>query len=239
MKIKVLIVEDEVLVAEDLADFLQENGFHICGIAISAEECFRAIKRERPDILLIDIYLKGEKKGTEIASLLNENEGIPFIFLTANTDQTTIQNALAQRPGAYISKPFSKEDVKIAIELVCQKYNTQVIKGGIQTNNYSNYIFIKEGALYKRIDINTILYIEAKGSYSTIVTPVKSYTLSYNLNHFSSQVQGHSFKKVHRSFIVNIKNVEAFDNNSLIIGERTIPVSKQHQREIMKLFFKL
>lgn len=239
MKIKVLIVEDEILIAEDLADYLQESGFHICGIAISAEECFGAIKRERPDILIIDIFLKGSGNGTEIASFLNKKEGIPFIFLTANTDEATIKSALLQGPGAYISKPFSKTDVRIALELVCQKHNTQVLQKETGANSPLDYIFVKEGSLYRRIGLGSILYVEAKGSYSVIVTPNKSYTLSYNLNHFTAQVKAQFFKKVHRSFIVNMKNVEAFDNNSLIISERAIPVSKQYQKEIMTLFLKL
>ena len=225
--------------AEDLAEFLRESGFHICGIAISAEECFGAIKVDRPDILLIDIFLKGSLNGTEIAALLNEKDGFPFIFLTANTDETTIQKALAQNPGAYISKPFNKADVRVAIELVFQKHNTLVIQKEAGSVNKLDHIFVKEGTLYRRIDLDTILYIEAKGSYSTIVSTTKSYTLSYNLNHFSTQVRGHSFRKVHRSFIVNMKNVEAFDNNSLMIHGRTIPVSKQYQKEIMTLFLKL
>ena len=238
MNIKVLIVEDEMLVAENLSDFMKECGFHVCGIAISEDECFTAIHAERPDIVIMDINLKGKSDGIEIAQKLNQSNRIPFIFLTANSDPLTISRAVPLAPAAFISKPFNKNDLKVSIELACQRHNTMAIRAAAYDNiDYS--VFLKEGGVYKRIDIQSILYIEAKGSYSVIVTALKPYTLSYNLNYFSSQVKNPIFKKVHRSYIININKVEGFDSTSLIINRKTIPVSKQYQKEIMELFLKL
>jgi len=237
--IKVLIVEDEMLVAENLADCMRESGFNVCGIAISANECFELISSQQPDILILDICLKGKLDGIEIATILTQTKYIPFIFLTANTDPITVSKALPLKPGAFISKPFNNTDVQIAVELACQKHNDALIHANSASILPDSAIFLKDGLCYKRIEIASILYIEAKGSYSNVVTTTRSYTLSYNLNYFTSQIKSPVFKKVHRSFIVNINNIQAFDSNSLQINRTTIPVSKTYRKEVMDLFTKI
>lgn len=239
-EIKILIVEDEVLVAEDLAGYMKECGFKVTGIATTNEECFESINTNEPDIILMDINIQGKLDGIEIAKILNQTKKIPFIFLTANTDTMTVNRALPLNPHAFISKPFNKNDLKIAIELACQKHNGTVIQNASSDHDVINHsIFVKEGSVYKRIDVPLVLYIEAKGSYSTIVTTTKSYTLSYNLNYFGTQVNNPVFKRVHRSFIVNVNKVEGIDNSALLINKTPIPVSKQYQKEIMNMFLKL
>lgn len=240
MEIKVLIVEDEVLVAEDLSEHLKECGFGVTGIAISSDECFDSINTDEPDIIIMDINIQGKLDGIEIAKILNQTKKIPFIFLTANSDPLTVNRAMPLNPDAFISKPFNKSDLKIAIELACQKHNHEIIESTASDTDVINHsIFVRDGNIYKRIDVPTVLYIEAKGSYSTIVTLTKSYTLSYNLNYFKTQVKNPVFKQVHRSFIVNINKVEGIENSTLLIGKIAIPVSKQFQKEVMALFLKL
>jgi DNA-binding LytR/AlgR family response regulator len=240
MEIKVLIVEDEVLIAEDLAEQMKDSGFKVTGIAVSGEECFDAIEKEIPDVVIMDINLQGKLDGIEIAKILNQTNKIPFIFLTSNSDENTVKRAIPLNPDAFISKPFNKNDLRIAIELSCQKHNNKVIEfASADTDVTTHSIFVKENSVYKRIDVPYILYIEANGSYSNIVTTTKTYTLSYNLNHFTTQVKNPIFKRVHRSFIVNINKVDGIDNTSLLINKNIIPVSKQFQKEILGLFVKL
>jgi len=240
MEIKVLIVEDEVLVLEDLSDHMKECGFKVTGTAVSSDECFEAIQKEEPDIIIMDINIQGKLDGLEVAKIITQTKKIPFIFLTANSDPATVERALPLNPDAFISKPFNKNDLRIAIELACQKHNNQVFQTSSNDLDVINHsIFVRENNVYKRVDVPSVLYIEAKGSYSTIVTATKSYTLSYNLNHFSTQVKNPVFKRVHRSFIVNINKVEGIDNSALLINKVPIPVSKQFHKEIMSLFLRL
>lgn len=238
--IKVLIVEDESLVADDLSGYMKECGFKVTGTALSSEECFELIHADEPDIILMDINIQGKLDGIEIARILNQTRKIPFIFLTANTDAITVNRALPLNPDAFICKPFNKNDLKIAIELACQKHNDKVMSSATSDHDVINHsIFVREGSVYRRIDVPSVLYIEAKGSYSTIVTVSKSYTLSYNLNYFATQVKNPVFKRVHRSFIVNVNRVEGIENTALLINRTAIPVSKQYQKEIMSMFLKL
>jgi len=239
-EIKVLIVEDEELVALDLYGYMLEAGFKVTGTAASSEECFELIEKDSPDIILMDINIQGKLDGIEVAKILNQTSKIPFIFLTANSDTLTVTRALPLNPHAFISKPFNKNDLKIAIELACQKQTSNVLQNATSEHDVINHsIFVKEGAAYKRVDVPAVLYIEAKGSYSVIVTAHKSYLLSYNLNYFSSQVKNPVFRRVHRSYIINVNAVEGIENSGLLINKTLIPVSKQYQKEILGLFLKL
>lgn len=238
--IKILIVEDEELVAQDLLGYMHDAGFSVTGTAASSEECFDHIERDTPDIILMDINIQGKLDGIEIAKILNQTRKIPFIFLTANSDAHTVSRAIPLNPHAFISKPFNKNDLKIAIELACQKQASQVIQNATSDHDVINHsIFVKEGSMHKRVDIPSVLYIEANGSYSTIVTSTKSYMLSYNLNHFTSQVRNPVFRRVHRSFIVNVNKVDGIENSGLLINKTLIPVSKQYHKEVLSLFLKL
>lgn len=238
--IKVLIVEDEALIAEDLSDSLKDFGFSVTDIVASGEKCFDSINAQAPDIVIMDINLQGKLDGIETAKILTHTHKLPFIFLTSNSDTKTVSRAIPLNPHAFISKPYNKNDLKIAIELACQKHNNQIITNASFDLDIINHsIFVREGAVYRRVDVPSILYIEAKGSYCEIVTLGKNYTLSYNLNYFVTQVKNPVFKQVHRSYIINVNKVEGIDNNSLIINKTPIPVSKQYQKEILGMFLKL
>lgn len=237
MKIKILIVEDEVLVAEEISADLEDYGFEITEIAISSKECFDAIKKEVPNVILMDINIKGNLDGIETAQTINKTHKIPIVYLTANTDSKTISRSLNTFPSAFISKPYTKKDLVVALELAFNKYNEDLITKLVPENKTS--FFVKDGSQYSKIDFDTINYIEADGSYSQIITTSKKYTLSTNLAHFQEHLNHPTFIRIHRSYIVNINKVEAFDKNSLTISSKTLPISKSYQKEVLQLFNKL
>ena len=237
MTIKVLIVEDEVLVAEEIAADLEDYGFEITEIVISSEECLSALKNNTPNIILMDINIQGEKDGIETAKIVHQNNNIPIIYLTANTDSKTLKRALESSPNAFISKPYSKKDLYSAIEIACNKHNEKLITTSNPIINDS--FFVKDGDYYTKLKFDTIHFIEADGSYCNIYTDTKKFTLSSNLNHFQNNHTNPIFVRTHRSYIINIKKVEAFDKDSVIINSKPIPISKPHQKEIMNFFNKL
>jgi DNA-binding LytR/AlgR family response regulator len=237
MGIKILIVEDEVIVAEELAADLEDYGFSVTDIAISSEECFATIKANLPHVILMDINIKGELDGIKTSEAINKTHNIPIVYLTANTDTATINRALATSPSAFISKPYNKKDIVIALEIAFNKHNEKLLK--TEPIAKGSCFFVKNGDYYTKINLEEVYYIEADGSYSKIYTHNKNYTLSSNLNHFQDQINNDCFARIHRSYIVNIKKVEAFDKNSVIINEQSLPISKSHQKEIINLFTKL
>jgi DNA-binding LytR/AlgR family response regulator len=236
MAIKVLIVEDEVLVAEEIAADLEDYGFLVTDIAISSKECLDAIEKNTPHIILMDINIKGEKDGIETAAIIKATHNIPIVYLTANTDKLTITRALETLPSAFISKPYQKKDLSISIEVAFNKHNENLL---INQPLIKDSFFVKSGELYVKINTEDINYIEADGSYCIIHTSTKQYTISSNLNHFENNHNNPIFVKTHRSYIINIQKVEAFNPESVIINGTSIPISKTHQKEIIKFFNKL
>lgn len=237
MALKILIVEDEVIVAEEIAADLTDYGFEITEIAISSEECLSSIKNNLPHLILMDINIKGSKDGVETTLLINENYNIPIIYLTANTDAVTIKRVLETSPYGFISKPYNKKDLSIAIEIALTKHNEKLNLNN--TSVISDSFFVKNGDYYTKLNIDDIDYIEADGSYTNVYAKDKKYTLSSNLNYFQNNQHNPIFVRIHRSYIVNIKKVEAFDKDSVIINSKPIPISKSYQKEIMTFFNKL
>lgn len=237
MLIKVLIVEDEMLVAEELSYDLQDEGFEVTGLAISSDECLSEIQKNQPHVILMDINIKGDLDGIETALIIQQKRNIPIVYLTANTDSATLKRAIETSPSAFISKPFNKKDLIVALELAFNKNNERVLTQ--KTTTINDLFFVKSGKFYTKIEVNDINYLEASGSYTEIFTNDKNYTLSSNLNHFQENIQSPYFIRIHRSFVVNIKKVEGFDNNTVLINGKSLPISKSYQKEVFNWFNKL
>ena len=113
---KVLIVEDAVIIAEDLAASVEELGYEVVGIADNAPEAFAMIEERNPDVALLDINLGTEIDGLDIARTLNEKYQLPFIFITAFSSKQTQDKIAALNPKGYLVKPFENEELEAAIE---------------------------------------------------------------------------------------------------------------------------
>ena len=116
---KVLIIEDDVLIANYIKYVLEKNEYYVTGIADTTETVADSIKVLCPDIALLDIRLSGGESGIDISKLLDKKD-IPFVYLTANSDRATMSSALKTNPIAYITKPFNEDNVIAAIELLRQ-----------------------------------------------------------------------------------------------------------------------
>ncbi len=116
MSKKILIVEDEFIVANDLRLILEEAGYTISGIAASAGEAQEYIQQHKPDLVLLDIRLKGKLSGIDIARKLRV-DNIPFIYLSAYANQTILEEAKTTEPYGFLVKPFRKKDLLVALEI--------------------------------------------------------------------------------------------------------------------------
>jgi len=116
MKRKVLIVEDEFVVANNLQLTLEEAAYEVCGIADSFNEALDMIEQYHPTLVLLDIYLKGAKTGIDLATVLTEKD-IAFVYLSANTNENMFEDAKATQPYGFLVKPFRSKDVLAALEI--------------------------------------------------------------------------------------------------------------------------
>jgi two-component system cell cycle sensor histidine kinase/response regulator CckA len=119
---KILIVEDERIVAKDLQQTLVSFGYDAFAIASSAEEAIARASEKRPDVALMDIRIKGQRDGIETAAILTSQFGIPIIYLTAHADDSTMERAKKTGYHAYLMKPVKPAELRTAIELSVYRY---------------------------------------------------------------------------------------------------------------------
>lgn len=123
---KILIVEDEFIIADVLRDMLQNTGYEVCGIADTVEEALELIEREKPGFVLLDIFLKGKLSGIDLAHQLTE-KNIPFIYLSANSNKKVLEAAKKTNPYGFVVKPFREKDVLIAIDIAQYRYENNLV----------------------------------------------------------------------------------------------------------------
>lgn len=128
-KLKILIVEDEALIAKDIEFSLKQLDYTVIGIAYNSMTALDMIHNRKPDLVLLDIELNSEKTGVEIAEILNEKYQIPFIYLTSFSDPETIDSVKKTLPFGYILKPFSERELFSSIELASYRLDEQLNQG--------------------------------------------------------------------------------------------------------------
>jgi PAS domain S-box-containing protein len=122
---KILIVEDEGIVARETEYRLKDLGYNICGLAASGAEAIKKADKTRPDVVLMDIMLKGEMDGIEAAEQIHSKFSIPVVYVTAHADETTLQRAKRTEPMGYLLKPFNERELHAAIEIALYKHTTE------------------------------------------------------------------------------------------------------------------
>ncbi|MBD2305732.1 response regulator [Chroococcidiopsis sp. FACHB-1243] len=130
---KILVVEDEGIVAKDIENRLQKFGYHVCKTIATGEEAIARVSELKPDLVLVDIRLQGDMDGIAVAQVLHHNFELPVVYLTANSDEHIVNRALATQPFGYIIKPFREQELKITIEIALNKY---LIEQNLKQNKY-------------------------------------------------------------------------------------------------------
>ena len=122
---RLLIVEDERLIAFDLSRRLPKLGYEVCAIVPTGEEAVQKAVELAPDLILMDICLKGAMDGVAAAEIIRANGKVPIIFLTANADEMTLKRAKVTHPSSYVLKPFKERELQISIDLALQNLGLQ------------------------------------------------------------------------------------------------------------------
>lgn len=123
--IKVLIVEDEPLIAKNIAMYLRNNDFEVSAVAFDPEEALYQLKRQPPDFAILDINLENGRDGIHIAEYINKHVFIPFVYLTSYSDKETIERAKKTNPSGFIVKPFNEQTLYATIEIALANHATQ------------------------------------------------------------------------------------------------------------------
>lgn len=241
----ILIVEDEAIVAADLAARLNSNGYNVVDIANNYEDAIVLFKQYAPDLVLLDITIKGNKNGIDIANTINALISTPFIFITAHVDAETIENAKKTFPAAYLIKPFTTSHLLVSIDLAIHNfaYQKKAIPNAAEPQEeledlYSkqDFLFIKEGYVFIKIHQKDILYLEAQDNYVRIHTTGKHYLIRCTLTKAMNRLNKSFMLRVHRSFGININHIESFSENEITIGFTTVPIGRNYKTDFMQFF---
>lgn len=234
-KVQILIVEDDMIIAANLSLQLTNLGYEVTGIESRGEEAATHARFNPPEIILMDINLKGKIDGIETARAIQQYQNIPIIYLTANNDEATFSRAKDTHPHAFISKPFSNLNLQRTIALVAQQLKES--KGDSTGDSQSlqvldDRIFVRHNGKMIKLLLQDILYIEAERNYCNIVTVKAQYLVVCTLKSIEKELPESHFIRVHRSYIVNIEKLDVLADTHLEISRKVIPVSRSY-REVL------
>lgn len=247
-QINIIVVEDEIVVAEDIALRLEDMNYRVLGTAASGSEAL-ALLTTHPqiDLCLLDIVLKGNMDGIELARIINEQYQIPVIFLTSQADKYFVERAKRVKPYAYMLKPFNDHQIKISIELALSNYSeNKPIQQITEQQHFSkkdnealrikDSLFLKKDHFFERVLFKNILWVEADNSYTLIHTNSGKFMYATLLHKIENKLPDNQFIRIHRSYIVNMHAVTGYIKNMLYIDQKTFPVSKSYSKDVFAWF---
>ena len=225
----ILIVEDELLIAEMLKEMLYDLGYNTVYVAKNYEQAQQQLAlNTNIDLAFLDINLTNEKSGIDVAHHIKNTCKIPFIYLTSYSDPKTVKEATTTLPEAYLLKPFSKNDLFSTLEMVKAKYAV----------NSTQSIIIKEGNISIKLFLFEILYVKSVKNYLEVYTTSKRYVIRQSIENFMLELNTSKFMRVHRSFAVNIDKLDQVTSQELKIQDQIIPLSRNYKKDILSFFNK-
>jgi DNA-binding LytR/AlgR family response regulator len=229
---RILIAEDDMIIAANLSMQLTKLGYEVTGIETRGEEAVVHAKVNTPDIILMDIQLKGAINGIETARKIQSYTQIPIIYLTANSDEQTFNKAKETNPYAFISKPFNKLDLERTIALAVQHYESQpplAPQEEASPEILGDRVFVRYNGRLIKILLSSILYLEAERNYCNIITDDNNFIVVSSLKNIESKLLAGDFVRVHRSYMVNILKLDVVGEDYVEINKKVIPVSKTYK----------
>ncbi|TLP77594.1 LytR/AlgR family response regulator transcription factor [Maribacter sp. ACAM166] len=244
--IKILIVEDNVIIADDMQSMLEEIGYEIVDNVIVYEQAVEVLKTQQVDLVLIDIILASDKTGIDLGKHIRENYDIPFIFVTSNSDRATVENAKTVKPNGYLVKPFEQQDLYTSIEIALSNFiygkqnvakglSSEVVEKDVPMSNsvLKDSIFVKKQHLYYRIQFGDIQFIKADNVYLEVNTVDKKFLVRSPLKDYLEKLPQNKFYRAHKSYIVNVDHIDAINSKDIMINNTLIPISKDFKEFII------
>lgn len=240
-KYKVLVVEDEELAADRMEMLIDKLGYDCLEVVDNSTDALALIERQIPDLVLMDINIRGAYDGVELADLIHADHPIPIIFVSSLHDEQTFQRIARTNPLAYIIKPFSDIQLQRTIELVFKQQKNQsadtVEAVQLELNpDLVDWFFIKKGKMLEKILRSEILYLEADGRYSVIHLEKQKYLVRLPLKELHQLLSVHDFIPVHRSYIVNKNKIDRIDleDYTIQLGNHKVPLSRREKDLVLE-----
>lgn len=244
--VRILIVEDNVIIADDMQSMLEEIGYEIISSVMAFEQAVKVLAENEVDLVLIDIVLASDKTGIDLGKHIREKYNIPFVFITSNSDRATVESAKLVKPNGYLVKPFEQQDLYTAIEIALSNFSesgshdsstnfdSQSEENTSSSGILKDSIFVKKQHLYYRIPFKDIMYIKADNVYLEVYTKEQMFLVRSPLKDYLEKLPSNSFFRSHKSYIINVEHVMAVNAKDVLIGDELIPISKDFKDFILK-----
>ena len=245
-KLNIFVVEDESIVAKDIKNSLIKLGYNVVGFANNGLEAIDKITELMPDLVLMDIMIKGDFTGIDVSEKIKDKMNIPVIFLTAYADEGTLARAKITEPYGYILKPFKEIDLHSTIEMAVYKHQKDSALLKERDFLYSlvenkdekskNIIFVKHKNKIVKLHLKDIYYIEALKDYVVINTQFTHYTVHNTMKELDKKLGSSEFVRIHRSFIARLDKIESLNKNTIIMEnkKKAIPVGGGYREDLMQ-----
>ncbi|MBN2728448.1 MAG: response regulator [Bacteroidales bacterium] len=241
-KIKVLIVEDESIVAKDIQNILNGLGYSVVSIVSSGEKALSEVEKHMPNLVLMDIMLKGDMTGIQSAEIIRERYDIPVVFLTAYADENTIEKAKSAIPYGYIIKPFKEKELETTIEMAINKHmadmelkkERDLLHSIVVNKDEKDSIFVRADYRLNKVNFADIFFVEALKDYVVINTSDNIYTTHTTMKEMMRILPEKDFVRVHRSYIVRLDKIFSIKYPDLVIEGKmkVIPIGGLYRKEL-------
>lgn len=238
---KILIVEDDPIHADRFEMLALQMGYEVVGICDNAFEAISCFHQRKPDLLLLDIHLRGEIDGIQLAEKINQNRPAPVIFVSSLQDNETFERARQIKPAAFIIKPFDTLQLQRAIELAVCGLASSV---GNETSDFDQSdlvlpesLFIKVREKLEKVLFENILFVEAEGRYAMLHTVSgRKFAIRIPLSDLEEMLPTDRFARTHRSYLINLQQLQSIDLHEMmvVLNAGTVPLSKGYREQILE-----
>lgn len=221
---RIFIVEDEQDFAENLELLLINSGHTVIGIEENGEQALDRILDSNPDLILMDVMLSGKIDGIELSKLLRKKSKVPIIFISAYSDPKYLERISEVVYDSFILKPFTKDVLTATINLSIFKSNKE--------KDDKKLLRIRDKGLLIHLKEEEIVMLIADGLYTKIYTTNRQYVIREILKSVTSKLSEKQFIRIHKSYLVNLKFITAFNAKEVYLGDHVIPIRRGYFKEL-------
>lgn len=238
--LRIMIVEDDAVIGESLHLHLRQLGHSPLPPVRNLERARHLLTHNDIDAALLDIHLHRGDSGIDLARQLDQDRQIPYIYLTAYSDDRTLTEVSKTHPSGYLVKPIRRAELKAALTLVAARIAPvpRTVRTASRTGEIRKrqreapHIFVHSGGTWARIEIEDILFLESARVYTVIHTTSGEISTRKPLSEFVEELDRHGIMRIHRSHALNLAHITAFDRQAVAMGDRKFKVSATYRRAI-------
>ncbi|MFN4000356.1 LytR/AlgR family response regulator transcription factor [Algoriphagus sp.] len=227
---KILIVEDEQELANNICEILANLNYKVAAVVDNAVSALEFLEANSVDLVLMDILIHGDLDGIDLAYKIRDSYDLPIVFSTAYSGTEYLERISSDIHEGYLLKPFTLDSLKTAVFFGLKHHEEKLAKGKKEKGSLK----IMDKGYLVPVPYSEITYLKADGLYTKVYTKAKSYLIRDILKSFEEKLPSKQFLRVHKSFLVNISFINSFNAKKVNLGETSIPIRRGLYKELLE-----